>query len=77
MSNEAFKNTGINLFFTEKIPFADRTGSKFAKSIVLLLEKRLRKLKKNEGTIHIYELGAGTGILALRILLSGEKALRK
>lgn len=67
LSNESFINTGINLFFTEKVPFADRTGSRFAKSIVNLLEKRIEKLKR-KGKIHIYELGAGTGILALRIL---------
>ena len=68
LSNEAFTNTGINLFFSEKVPFADRTGLRFAKNIVNLFEERIGKLKKKKGKIHIYELGAGTGILALRIL---------
>ena len=72
ISLEAFENSGIEIFGTERIPFADRTGPAFAKNLVRLLVARVQKLQKSGGSfpngIHIYELGAGTGLLAKRVL---------
>jgi len=72
LSREAFENSGIGIFSSEKIPFADRTGPAFAQNLVNLFSDRVKSLQ-NQGRsfpegIHIYELGAGTGILAKRIL---------
>jgi|GEM_PF-5400548 len=72
LSREAFENSGIGIFSSEKIPFANRTGPEFAQNLVNLLTARVKSLQKSGRSfpngIHIYELGAGTGILAKRIL---------
>lgn len=72
LSREAFENSGIGIFSSEKIPFADRTGPVFAQNLVNLFTARVKSLQKSGRSfpngIHIYELGAGTGILAKRIL---------
>jgi len=72
LSREAYENSGIEIFSSEKLPFAGRTSPEFARNLVKLLVSRVGKLEKSGRSfpdgIHIYELGAGTGILAKRIL---------
>ncbi|MBI5126887.1 SAM-dependent methyltransferase [Candidatus Roizmanbacteria bacterium] len=72
ISREAYENFGIEIFSTEKIPFANRTDPEFAENLTELLIARIKNLQKLGRSfpdgIHIYELGAGTGILAKRIL---------
>ena len=72
LSNEAYRYSGTEIFSSEKIPFGDKTSQDFAEKIVKLFTSRIRKLKEEGETftegVHIYELGAGTGILAKRIL---------
>lgn len=71
-SQEAYKKLGIEVFSTENVPFSARTSPALAQNLVKLLYTRLNNLKKSEelpgNGVHIYELGAGTGILAKRIL---------
>jgi len=67
ISREAFENSGIEIFSSEKIPFADRTGPTIAGELISLLTARINKLDYKK-RIHVYELGAGTGMLAIRIL---------
>lgn len=72
ISREAYENSGIGIFSAEKIPFANRTGPEFAQNLVDLFVARVKSLQKSDRSfsngIHIYELGAGTGILAKRVL---------
>ena len=72
ISREAFENSGIGIFSSEQIPFAGRTGPDFAQNLVTLLVFRVKALQKQGRSfpdgIHIYELGAGTGLLAKRVL---------
>lgn len=72
LSQEAFINSDLSVFFSEKIPFADRTGEVFAQKLVELLISRVQKLP-NQDKIIIYELGSGHGLLAKRILDVLEK----
>jgi len=72
LSREAYQNSGIGIFSSERIPFADRTSPTFVQNLVELLVQRVEKLQKSGKSfangIHIYELGAGMGMLAKRIL---------
>jgi len=72
LSREAYENSGLEIFSSEKIPFANRTGPAFAKNLVNMFINRVKSLQKKGQSfpdgIHIYELGAGNGILAKRIL---------
>lgn len=72
LSREAYENSGIEIFSSEKIPFANRTDPAFAQNLINLFASRVKNLQKTGYSfpdgIHIYELGAGTGILAKRIL---------
>ena len=68
ISNEAFENSGIEIFSSERIPFSDRTGPKIAQNLTKMFVSRVQNLQKSSHDFHIYELGAGTGILAKRML---------
>lgn len=72
ISHEAFENFGIEVFSSERVPFSDRTGPEIAKNLTAMLASRVESLQRQEQLlkdgIHVYELGAGTGILAKRIL---------
>src|SRR3989344_4301813 len=72
ISNEAWNYRGLSVFNVEHVPFSDSTSSWFAKNITKLLLNRLAQLawqgRKLKDGIHIYEFGAGTGVLSKRVL---------
>ncbi|MFA5878755.1 MAG: SAM-dependent methyltransferase [Candidatus Margulisiibacteriota bacterium] len=58
---------GAGSFFSEKIPFGDVTSKEVAAQIVEIIVFFANQNKKNS-KLHIYEFGAGLGILAINIL---------
>ncbi|MCP4049389.1 MAG: hypothetical protein GY730_01605, partial [bacterium] len=64
-----WKNYGLSNFFTERIPFSARNGKAFAEKLAGLYIKTLElktaeKKSNSDNFIHVYELGAGHGLLS-------------
>ena len=60
---------GVGNFFVEKIPFSSRNGPVFAKKLVALYLKILESSSiKEMSTYHVYEFGAGMGMLSFCFL---------
>lgn len=69
--SEVAWESGFHTFFDHLIPFSHSTGKSFARRIARLLVFALERCKERETDpplFHVYEIGAGLGVLARHVL---------
>jgi len=69
--SDAAWGSGIEAFFLHAVPFSYSTGKSFASRIARLIAFAVQRYSKSRPTgsqLHLYEFGAGLGVLALHIL---------
>jgi tetratricopeptide (TPR) repeat protein len=59
---------GETAFFSEKVPFSGRSNPKFASHLSKLYQAHINALPSELPTYHVYEFGAGLGLLSKHFL---------